>query len=137
MSIELLELAAERSAETHQRDRLIDRTPGYRVRMVSEADIDRYGRVLADAASSRAQVIVFGSYARGTASTTSDLDFLVIEEHVDNRAAESVRLRDALADIDVPVDVLVVSEEHAQRRGQIKGTTVAMALAEGRVVAES
>lgn len=105
--------------------------------MVSEADIDRYGRVLADAASSRTQVILFGSYARGTASTKSDLDFLVIEEHVDSRAAESVRLRDALADVDVPVDVLVVSEEHAQRRGQIKGTTIATALTEGRVVAES
>ncbi|MBA3746848.1 MAG: nucleotidyltransferase domain-containing protein [Solirubrobacterales bacterium] len=105
--------------------------------MVSEADIDRYGRVLADAASSEARVIVFGSYARGTASNTSDLDFLVIEEHVDSRAAESVRLRDALAELDIPVDVLVISEEYAQRRGQIKGTTVATALAEGRVVAES
>ncbi len=65
------------------------RVPGCRVRMVSEADIDRYARVLADAASSRARVTVFGSYARGTASTASDLDVLVIEEHVDSRAAES------------------------------------------------
>jgi len=31
----------------------------------------------------------------------------------------------------------VISEEQAQRRAQIKGTTVATALAEGRVVAES
>jgi predicted nucleotidyltransferase len=109
----------------------------YRVRVISEADIDRYGRVLADAASSRAQVTLFGSYARRTASITSNLDFLVIEEHVDSRAAESVRLRDALADLDIPVDVLVMSQEHAGRRAQIKGTTVATALAEGRVVAES
>jgi len=103
--------------------------------MVSEAAIDRYGRVLTDAASSRARVIVFGSYARGTASTASDLDFLVIEEHVDSRAAESVRLREALPELDIPVDVLVISEEQAQRRAQIKGTTVATAIAEGRVVA--
>ncbi len=82
-------------------------------------------------------MIVLGSYERGTASTASDLDFLVIEEHVDSRAAESVRLREALPALDIPVDVLVISEEHAQRRAQIKGTTVPTALAEGRVVAES
>lgn len=105
--------------------------------VVSEADIDRCGRALVDAASSSARVVVFGSYARGTATADSDLDFLVIEQDVTSRATESARLRDALPRLDVPVDVIVISAEHAARRAQVAGSTVATALAEGRVVAES
>jgi predicted nucleotidyltransferase len=55
--------------------------------------IERAGRALLGAASSPARVILFGSYARGDARDGSDLDFLVIEREVDDRAAESVRLR--------------------------------------------
>lgn len=93
--------------------------------------------MLADAAASRARVIVFGSYARGTADAGSDLDFLVIEEQVHSRAAESARLRDALPRLGVPVDVIVVSEAQAEARSHVKGSAVATALAEGRVVARS
>ena len=93
--------------------------------------------MLVDAASSPARVIVFGSYARGTAGESSDLDFLVIEEEVASRAAESARLRDVLPRLAVPVDVIVLSEEQASRRTQVRGSAVATALAEGRVVAQS
>jgi predicted nucleotidyltransferase len=105
--------------------------------VVSEADIERCGRVLVDAAPSPATVIVFGSYARGTADDGSDLDFLVIEPEVASRAAESARLRGVLPRLGVPVDVIVLSEEQARRRAQIRGSAVATALAEGRVVAQS
>ena len=80
---------------------------------------------------------MFGSYARGVANEQSDLDFLVIEQSVDSRMSESVRLREALPPLGVPVDVIVVSEEQAARRARMKGSMVATALAEGRVVAES
>jgi len=93
--------------------------------------------VLADTASSPARVLMFGSYARGVANEQSDLDFLVIEQSVDSRMSESVRLREALPPLGVPVDVIVVSEEQAARRARMKGSMVATALAEGRVVAES
>lgn len=105
--------------------------------MVSEADIERCARVLADSAESPARVIVFGSYARGTADADSDLDFLVIEERVSSRAGEAARLRDALPRLGVPIDVIVMSDEHARRRAEVRGSTVATALAEGRVVARS
>lgn len=103
--------------------------------MVRAVDIERCGHVLAEAAASPARVIVFGSYARGTADADSDLDFLVIEQHVDDRTGEAVRLRRALPPLGVPVDVLVMSEEHAAKRAQVKGSTVARALTEGRVLA--
>lgn len=104
--------------------------------VVTTADIERCGRVLADAAASPARVIVFGSHARGTAGSESDLDFLVIERRVTSRTQEAVRLRKALPPLGVPIDVLVMSEEHAARRAQVKGSTVARALTEGRVLAE-
>jgi len=105
--------------------------------VVTPAEIERCARVLADAAASPARVMMFGSYARGSAGEHSDLDFLVIEQHVESRVGESVRLREALPPLDVPVDVIVVSEEQAARRSQVKGSMVAAALAEGRVLAES
>lgn len=113
------------------------RGAGYGVRVVSEADIERCGRVLVDAASSPARVIVFGSYARGTADAGSDLDFLVIEQEVTSRAAESARLRGMLPRLEVPVDVIVLTEDQARERAQVRGSAVATALAEGRVVAHS
>jgi predicted nucleotidyltransferase len=105
--------------------------------MVSAELIERAGRILADTAESPARVIVFGSHARGDAGDGSDLDFLVIERDVANRAVEMVRLRDALPPLDVPADVIVVSEEHAAKWSVVKGTMIHAALGEGRLVAES
>jgi predicted nucleotidyltransferase len=110
---------------------------GYRSGMVSADLIGRAGRILADAAGSPARVIVFGSHARGDARDGSDLDFLVIERDVANRAVEMARLRDALPPLEVPVDVIVVSEAHVAKWGPVKGTMVHAALGEGRLVAES
>ncbi len=39
------------------------------------------------------QILLFGSHARGDARDDSDLDLLVIESEVTDRAAEMVRLR--------------------------------------------
>jgi predicted nucleotidyltransferase len=99
--------------------------------------IERAGRTLAEAAASPARVLVFGSQARGDASAVSDLDFLVIEREVANRAGEMVRLRDALPPLGVPVDVVVLSEEQVNKWARVKGTMVRAALDEGRLVAES
>lgn len=102
-----------------------------------ERMIERAGRTLAGSASAPAKVILFGSHARGEATEGSDLDFLVIEREVEDRAAESVKLRRALRGLGMPVDVIVIDEALAQRRAKVKGTVVDRALGEGRVVAES
>jgi len=47
-----------------------------------------------------------------------------------------VRLRDALAGIDVPVDIVVVSQREADERVQWPGSLVRRALGEGRVLVE-
>jgi predicted nucleotidyltransferase len=105
--------------------------------IVAETVIERAGRALIDAASAPARVILFGSHARGDADEGSDFDFLVIEREVEDRLAESVKLRHALRDLRVPVDVIVMDEALAGRRAKVKGTMVDRALREGRVVAES
>jgi predicted nucleotidyltransferase len=99
--------------------------------------IAQAGRILADAAASPARVVVFGSHARDDTADGSDLDFLVIERDVEDRAREMVRLRDALPPLAVPVDVIVVTEAQASKWARVKGTLVRAALDEGRVVAES
>lgn len=105
--------------------------------VAAEELIERAGRALLDAASSPARVILFGSHGRGDAREGSDLDFLVIEQAVSDRLAESTRLRDVLQGFGVAVDVIVVDEALAARRAKVRGTMVERALREGRVVAES
>ena len=45
------------------------------------------------------------------------------------------RLRRALGDIQVPVDIVVLDEELAARRAKVPGTMVYHALRDGRVIA--
>ena len=109
--------------------------PGTVVGMVDEALIAEAGHRLVRAAGESAQVILFGSHARGDARIDSDLDFLVIEPEVDNRRAESVRLRRELRGLGIAADVVVVSADHVAEWGEVKSTMLHEALTEGRVLA--
>jgi predicted nucleotidyltransferase len=102
-----------------------------------ETTIKQAGQALIQAVSTPAKVILFGSHARGDADTASDFDFLVIEREVDDRFAEMARLGSILGRMLIPADVIVVSEQHAEAWGSLKGTMVHEALTTGRVLAES
>ena len=104
------------------------------MRTVDESVIAEAGRRLV-AAAPDAQVILFGSRARGEATQKSDVDFLVVEPEVANEADEAVRLHRALRDLRVPADVIVVSRDYANRWREVRGGLVHAALAEGRVLA--
>lgn len=73
--------------------------------MVPEATIVEAGARLTLAAGSSAEVILFGSHARGDAGPNSDLDFLVIQPTVTDELGEAVRLRRTLRGLKVPADV--------------------------------
>jgi predicted nucleotidyltransferase len=94
------------------------------------------GRRLAAATGEGARVILFGSYARGEADASSDLDLLVIEPEVTTPRAESARLRRELRDLEVALDVIVVSRRQARRLGEVSGTMVNEAIQTGRVLVE-
>ena len=101
--------------------------------MIDERLIVEAGRRLA-AAAPGAQVILFGSHARGEAAPHSDLDFLVVEPEVDDVGGEAVRLMRVLRDLRVPTDVIVVSERYAGDWRDVRGTLVHAALSQGRLL---
>lgn len=103
--------------------------------MVDQAVIEEAGRRLARAAGDSAQVILFGSHARGDAGDQSDLDFLVVEPDVKNEAEESVRLSRELRDLRIPVDVVVVSRGYVDAWRNVRGSVVHSALGHGHVLA--
>ena len=78
--------------------------------------------------------MLFGSYARGDADEGSDLDLLVIERDVSDKAGEYLKLHRAIGSIGVGVDVLVMSGEEFARRSQVRGTLPYWAAKEGRLI---
>ena len=102
--------------------------------MLDESAIQEAARRLACAARQPACIILFGSYARGNADESSDLDLLVVEESLDDKAGEYMRLRDALGGLPTGVDLLLLSRHDFERRSQVKGTMPHSARHEGRVL---
>lgn len=86
------------------------------------------------AVSDPEQIVLFGSYARGDFGPDSDLDLLVIKDEVESTRAEAARIYRVLADIQVPIDVVVVRTPYVQRYGDLVGTVVRPALREGKVL---
>jgi uncharacterized protein len=89
--------------------------------------VDQIVKLLVAAAQPQ-RIILFGSYARGEQTPDSDLDLLVTEDVVPDPAREQVRLRRVLGDIDLPIDVLVLSEHDLTPRQRWLGTAIYDAL---------
>ena len=66
------------------------------------------------AAANPRRIILFGSRASGAATEDSDFDLTVVEDGPVNRYSEMVRLRGLLRGFNVPLDLLVVSEDNYQ-----------------------
>ena len=78
-----------------------------------------------------AKVYLFGSYARGEARASSDVDLLVVEKKMEgNRYAETALLRHRLT-FDQAVDLIVVDEENFDTWKNSYGTVQHEAFREG------
>ena len=86
------------------------------------------------AAANPVKVNLFGSRARGTAHTGSDVDLLVIERDPVSARQEAIRLRRLLRDLEVSIDIIVVGQSFAERYGDIPGSVLYPALREGRIL---
>jgi predicted nucleotidyltransferase len=77
------------------------------------------------------RIILFGSQARGHATSDSDLDLLVVVSDDRDRRDLLRSIRVALADVMVSKDVFVTTPGQAARYGDVIGTLVEPALREG------
>lgn len=84
------------------------------------------------------KIILFGSYVRGGVTRDSDLDVLVVTgDEVESPRRESVRLRNSLSDINMPMDILVVPYSRFERLRKKIGLIYREADRRGKVVYES
>jgi predicted nucleotidyltransferase len=67
------------------------------------------------------RVILYGSRAQGNATEESDFDFLVVQKDPVLKRQEMRRLRQAVADLDCPVDVWVMGEQEFEETREVIG----------------
>ena len=86
------------------------------------------------------QIILFGSRARGEATSESDFDFIVVEagsfDDGRSRHAEEIRLYRALAGFDADADILVYCRDEVNYWRDSLNHVLARALREGKVLHE-
>lgn len=102
--------------------------------MLTLEQITQAARRVAVEASQPAKIILLGSYARGDADSASDLDLLVVEHELPDKAAEYLRLKGAIGRLGVGIDLLLLSEQEFERRSQVPGTLPYWARKEGKVL---
>ncbi len=101
--------------------------------LLTDGDIEEMTRRII-ATSHPIKIVLFGSRARGTAQPASDVDLLVVQPDPVEQRRESIRLRRALRDFQVPIDIVVVGEAFANRYRDIPGSVLYPAFKEGRVL---
>lgn len=102
--------------------------------MLTSEQITQAARRAAAGASQPVKIILLGSYARGDADSASDLDLLVVERELPDKAAEYLRLKGAIGRVGVGVDLLLLSEREFERRSRVPGTLPYWAKKEGKVL---
>ena len=89
---------------------------------------------LAAAASKPTTVIVLGFYARGDATEESDLDLVVVQAEVSDKASEYLRLKAAVGRMGVGVDLILFARPEFERRSLVPDTLPYWAKREGKVL---
>ena len=82
------------------------------------------------------RIVLFGSWARGEAKASSDVDLLVVMPDGTDRREAAVAMRVAVGDLPISKDIVVTTPDEIARRAHIVGTVLRAALREGKVVHE-
>ena len=81
------------------------------------------------------QVILFGSYAYGTATKDSDIDLMIVEQKIiGSKVKEAVRIKRILNEVDMSKDILVVSEVEFEFYKTEAGSVIRDAYERGEVL---
>jgi len=82
------------------------------------------------------KIILFGSWARGSARDDSDLDLLVILPKVEHTRKAAIQIGNTLSNLPVSKDVIVATPEEIEKYGKTIGNILLPALTEGKVIYE-
>ncbi len=82
------------------------------------------------------QIILFGSQARGTADSRSDVDILVVCPVEKNRRTLMVAMDRALKGLGIARDIVILSPEEFERDRHIQGTIARPVFLEGKILYE-
>lgn len=82
------------------------------------------------------RIILFGSQARGDTDESSDVDLMVVLDHIPNKHRTAVEIGSSLRDVPISKDIVVVTSEEIEREGDVIGTVTYEALQEGRIMYE-
>lgn len=82
------------------------------------------------------RIILFGSYARGTADDKSDIDLLVVCPLRKRRQKLAVEMDRALEGLGLPRDIIIFSSKEFEAEKLIPGTVARYAASEGRLLYE-
>jgi predicted nucleotidyltransferase len=103
--------------------------------MVSQRAIQHVADEIARKFNPR-KIILFGSYAKGTANDDSDVDLMIIIPHRGPGHEKATEIRMAI-DIDFASDILVRSEEEIRARLKLDDYFIMDVLEEGKVLYEA
>lgn len=81
-------------------------------------------------------IILIGSQARGDTNESSDVDLMVVLNHISNKHRTAVEIRRSLRDVPISKDIIVATPGEIEREGGVVGTIAHEALREGRIMYE-
>jgi uncharacterized protein len=103
--------------------------------MIDSRQLEQVKRTVVERFRPR-RVVLFGSYARGTAGPESDLDLFVEMETTASPPARAVQVSAAFGLRTWPLDVVVYTPEEVKRLRGRPGTLLAQIESEGKVLYE-
>lgn len=103
--------------------------------MVAMNQIEEFGRRIGQEFGAQ-KVLLFGSYARGTVTTGSDIDLLVVAETSLSPSERYSAVRRLLADVPAGFDIIVKTPEEYARWRSVVNNIVYFADKYGKVLYE-
>ena len=83
------------------------------------------------------KIILFGSWARGSAREDSDLDLLIVLAKTAHARKSAIQIGNSLSNLPVGKDIIVTTPEDIERYGKTVGNILLPALTEGKVIYEN